>query len=384
MPTNDRRRRSATSGRKRPASPTSEHDRRERGDRLGAEQRPLRVEPREESNGPSPQWCCHQSVGEPERQRDEPERRRAAPSRRSPRCRSGPSPIAAHRSRQHAGEHDERGQRRDACSTSQSTSLAARVARARDRASAARSSGAGRGRRGASDGTLVRQRSHAQHAPRQRPRRLASAAFPMRVAVISDIHANLHALEAVLADIDAEAPDEVWCLGDVVGYGPRAERVLSTLVRERAAVCLVGNHDLAVDRRRSTSPSSAATRPRPRAGRSGVLGDRKRAPGCATLEPRGDAAGRRALPRQPARSGLGVRPQRGGRARSRCSATTAPLVLVGHSHVALALAWDGERLDGRPRPGRHRGRPRRRPLAAQPGLGRPAARRRPAGRVAVD
>jgi len=43
----------------------------------------------------------------------------------------------------------------------------------------------------------------------------------MRVAVISDIHGNLHALEAVLADIDSQAPDEIWCLGDVVGYGPR-------------------------------------------------------------------------------------------------------------------------------------------------------------------
>ena len=42
----------------------------------------------------------------------------------------------------------------------------------------------------------------------------------MRIAVISDIHANLPALEAVLADVDGESPDELWCLGDVVGYGP--------------------------------------------------------------------------------------------------------------------------------------------------------------------
>ena len=43
----------------------------------------------------------------------------------------------------------------------------------------------------------------------------------MRVAVISDIHGNLHALEAALAVIEDERPDAVWCLGDLVGYGPR-------------------------------------------------------------------------------------------------------------------------------------------------------------------
>src|SRR5438270_4297123 len=67
----------------------------------------------------------------------------------------------------------------------------------------------------------------------------------MRVAVISDIHSNLHALEAVLAAIDTEAPDELWCLGDLVGYGPRPNECC-TAMEERAAVCLAGNHDLAV------------------------------------------------------------------------------------------------------------------------------------------
>src|SRR5271168_4908484 len=67
----------------------------------------------------------------------------------------------------------------------------------------------------------------------------------MRVAVISDIHANYHALEAVLAAVGAEAPDELWCLGDTVGYGPEPNRCCA-LVAERAALCLAGNHDLAV------------------------------------------------------------------------------------------------------------------------------------------
>jgi predicted phosphodiesterase len=65
----------------------------------------------------------------------------------------------------------------------------------------------------------------------------------MLIAVLSDIHGNRHAFEAVL---DACAPaDEIWCLGDVVGYGgdPNA---CAELVREHCAICLAGNHDLAV------------------------------------------------------------------------------------------------------------------------------------------
>ena len=67
----------------------------------------------------------------------------------------------------------------------------------------------------------------------------------MRVAVISDIHSNLHALEAVLTALERESPDAIWCLGDLVGYGPRPEECCN-LVAERATVCLAGNHDLGV------------------------------------------------------------------------------------------------------------------------------------------
>jgi len=66
----------------------------------------------------------------------------------------------------------------------------------------------------------------------------------MNVAVISDIHANLPALEAVLSAIDDVGVDEIWCLGDAVGYGADPERCLE-LISERCDVCLSGNHDLA-------------------------------------------------------------------------------------------------------------------------------------------
>ena len=64
-----------------------------------------------------------------------------------------------------------------------------------------------------------------------------------RIAVVSDIHGNLHALQAVLADADAHHADALWCLGDTVGYGPRPNECVA-LMRERAKACLAGNHDL--------------------------------------------------------------------------------------------------------------------------------------------
>ena len=67
----------------------------------------------------------------------------------------------------------------------------------------------------------------------------------MRLAVLSDIHANLPALEAVLADVERAGVSELWCLGDVVGYGAQPDECTS-LVAERCELCLVGNHDLAV------------------------------------------------------------------------------------------------------------------------------------------
>ncbi len=65
----------------------------------------------------------------------------------------------------------------------------------------------------------------------------------MRVALLSDVHGNLVALEAVLARLGAV--DAVWVTGDTVGYGPDPSDVLA-LLRERGAVLVQGNHDLAV------------------------------------------------------------------------------------------------------------------------------------------
>ncbi|HET9103898.1 MAG TPA: metallophosphoesterase family protein [Solirubrobacteraceae bacterium] len=67
----------------------------------------------------------------------------------------------------------------------------------------------------------------------------------MRTAVISDVHGNRHALEAVLEAIAATECQELWCLGDLVGYGADPDACVD-LARKHAAICLAGNHDLGV------------------------------------------------------------------------------------------------------------------------------------------
>lgn len=66
----------------------------------------------------------------------------------------------------------------------------------------------------------------------------------MRILVLSDIHANVTALDAVIKD--AGLVDAVWCLGDLVGYGPDPNECISTLRRQNNLTCLLGNHDAAV------------------------------------------------------------------------------------------------------------------------------------------
>lgn len=67
----------------------------------------------------------------------------------------------------------------------------------------------------------------------------------MKVAVLSDIHGNLEALEAVLVDMQGEMVDQVICLGDLVGYGPDPEAVVAR-VRRRGYACICGNHEAAL------------------------------------------------------------------------------------------------------------------------------------------
>jgi predicted phosphodiesterase len=159
----------------------------------------------------------------------------------------------------------------------------------------------------------------------------------MRVAVISDIHANLHALEAVAEALEQEAPDAVWCLGDLVGYGPQPNPCCAWAAAE-TQVCLAGNHDLGVlgtldlaDFSGDAEAAASWTR--------GVLDDECRA-FLAGLEPSAQPEGislYHASPRDPVWEYVLTWEA----ARDAIREADTDLTIVGHSHVPLAI------VDGR-------------------------------------
>jgi diadenosine tetraphosphatase ApaH/serine/threonine PP2A family protein phosphatase len=168
-----------------------------------------------------------------------------------------------------------------------------------------------------------------------------------RVAVISDIHANWHALEAVLEAVEREEPDELWCLGDLVGYGPRPNPCC-VAVERRAALSLAGNHDLGVlgvlDLGEFTGDAVVAAR-----WTRGVLAEGSRA-FLQSLQSSGRREGAElfhASPRDPVWEYV-LSAETAGAA---LELTEAPLVLVGHSHVPLAITLEDGVLDGGVAPG---------------------------------
>jgi predicted phosphodiesterase len=165
----------------------------------------------------------------------------------------------------------------------------------------------------------------------------------MRVAVISDVHANYHALEAVLEEIDSERVDAVWCLGDTVGYGPLPNECCEA-VEDRADRCLVGNHDLVVLGELSVSDfndeAAAAA-----VWTAEVLTHSSRS-FLEPLKPTGEVEGVD-LFHASARDPVWEYVLTEEAARATLQLSDAPLVLVGHSHVALAITLDdGQVLGG--------------------------------------
>lgn len=70
----------------------------------------------------------------------------------------------------------------------------------------------------------------------------------MRIALFSDIHSNLPALETVLKDIDERKPDAVYCLGDLVGYNVWPNEVINE-IRDRKIPTIAGNYDFGIGRK---------------------------------------------------------------------------------------------------------------------------------------
>jgi predicted phosphodiesterase len=162
----------------------------------------------------------------------------------------------------------------------------------------------------------------------------------VRIAVLSDIHGNLHALEAVLESIGRDEPDAVWCLGDLVGYGPRPNRCC-TLVADRADICLIGNHDLGVLGRldlEDFSPDAAASA----RWTASILEDEPRRY-LESLEPQSDQ-GELGLYHASARDPVWEYVLTPFAALASFATSQARVLLVGHSHVALAFGLAERRL----------------------------------------
>ncbi len=161
----------------------------------------------------------------------------------------------------------------------------------------------------------------------------------MRLAVLSDIHSNLAALDAVLDDIPTV--DEIWALGDIVGYGPQPNEVIATL-RDRDARAVMGNHDGAaigtVDASWFNVDAATAVR-----WTSTVIDEASRAwlASLPTRRSQGDLTAVHGSPRDPiweyVASAAVARANRDEFATRWC--------LCGHTHLPLIYRADGERME---------------------------------------
>jgi predicted phosphodiesterase len=168
----------------------------------------------------------------------------------------------------------------------------------------------------------------------------------MKVAVVSDIHANRHAFEATLDAVASSDASELWCLGDLVGYGAEPDACVE-LAREHAAVCLAGNHDMAVTGELSLEDFSRGAGVAAEWTREVI--DPENLAFLESLEPQGEESScglYHASPRDPVweyvLSAL--------LAELCLNAQQHRICLIGHSHVALSFArQEGELATGEPR-----------------------------------
>jgi predicted phosphodiesterase len=176
----------------------------------------------------------------------------------------------------------------------------------------------------------------------------------MRIALLSDVHGNLPAFEAVLADVESEGVDELWCLGDLVGYGAEPDGCVE-LARDTCTVCLAGNHDLVVTQEipiSDFSPSAAAAALWTRENIGAEALEFLR--GRPASDPEREPALYHASPRDPVWEYVLSREQAGD-----CmQAMSGRVAVIGHSHVALRFrrsdhsspvegekAYDGDERD---------------------------------------
>lgn len=163
-------------------------------------------------------------------------------------------------------------------------------------------------------------------------------AVPGRIALLSDVHGNLPAFRAVLADVAAAGVDAIWCLGDLVGYGAEPDGCVE-LARRECDVCLAGNHDLVVTGEISIddfsyAAAAAAQWTRETIGAESLAFLRALEP----VDERRVIGLYHASPRDPVWEYVLSTVQAEG-----CFAAMGPRVgAIGHSHVALFFSRDGD------------------------------------------
>jgi predicted phosphodiesterase len=165
----------------------------------------------------------------------------------------------------------------------------------------------------------------------------------MRVAIATDIHGNRHAFEAVIAAAEESGAEELWCLGDLVGYGGDPDASVE-LAQRHCTVCLAGNHDLAVVDVLSLEEFSRGAALAAQWTREVIRPETREF--LLSLDPKGAAGGvglYHASPRDPVweyvLSGL--------TAELCFDVTDHRVSLIGHSHVALSF----DRQEGSPATG---------------------------------
>jgi predicted phosphodiesterase len=164
----------------------------------------------------------------------------------------------------------------------------------------------------------------------------------VKVAVISDVHANLPALEAVLAAVDAAGPDELWCLGDLTGYGADPARC-TQVVLERADICLAGNHDMVITGEIGLEAFSSDARTAAEWTMEVLSADDLER--LRSLEPKGERGGVE-LYHGSIRDPVWEYVIDDRTAAVCLELQGTPLSLVGHSHVPLAYGYAGDRFLG--------------------------------------
>jgi diadenosine tetraphosphatase ApaH/serine/threonine PP2A family protein phosphatase len=159
----------------------------------------------------------------------------------------------------------------------------------------------------------------------------------LRIALVSDVHGNLPAFRAVVADVDGVGVDETWCLGDLVGYGAQPDECVA-LAADRCQICLAGNHDLVVtgdidiaEFSRSAATAAMWTRQNIAERSLAFLG------GLAPMDAEREPGLYHASPRDPVWEYVLSTPQ----AQECIELMEARVGAIGHSHVALYFHRDG-------------------------------------------